>query len=170
MSDEFSDSLQTPKTVEPRESRHHVCEVIRSAEKELRELLAERAAVMKRIGTIRQTIAGLSRVFGDIQLDGDLLHLLGQRPSTRKSGFTRACRAVLIDAKKPLTAREVCEEVRQRFPENLARHKDGLASVTTVLTRLVDYAEAECMVNREGKRVWLWAAEPEISGLANERP
>ena len=38
----------------------HVHAVVRSAEQEIRELIRQRADVMKRIGTIKQTLAGLA--------------------------------------------------------------------------------------------------------------
>jgi hypothetical protein len=43
----------------------------------------------------------------------------------------------------------------------LARHKDPLASVTTVLNRLVDYGEARSLNNDRGRRVWEWISETE---------
>jgi len=49
-----------PQTLEP-----HVQEVIRSAERELGELLQLRTELIKRIGTIKQTVAGLANIFGD---------------------------------------------------------------------------------------------------------
>jgi hypothetical protein len=39
------------------------------------------------------------------------------------------------------------------------RHKDPLASVTTVLNRLVEYGEARAVVNEHGRRAWEWVAE-----------
>jgi len=41
----------------------------------------------------------------------------------------------------------------------LARHKDPMASVTTVLNRLVDYGEAEAVALNSGRRAWRWVAE-----------
>ena len=143
----------------PRSLDPHVREVLRSAELELRGLLRQRMEIMKRIGTIRQTVAGLVSVFENVTVDDDLMCLLGRATSKRRTGFTRCCRSVLMEAQRPLTAREVCQELDRKFPDALARHKDRLASVTTVLTRLVEYAEAECLLNRDGKRVWLWAAD-----------
>ena len=43
----------------------HVQEVLRTAEEELAGLLGQRAAIMKRIGTIKQMLAGLADLFGD---------------------------------------------------------------------------------------------------------
>ena len=119
----------------------HVQEVIRSAERELHELLERRAELMKRIGTIKQTLAGLANIFGDCVLSEQLLTFLDRKSSSRQPGFTRACRVVLMEAKKPLGARLVCVALQQRFPEVLERHKDPIASVTTVLNRLADYTE-----------------------------
>jgi len=141
----------------------HVQEVIRSAERELHELLERRAELMKRIGTIKQTLAGLANIFGDCVLSDQLLTFLDRKSSSRQPGFTRACRVVLMEAKKPLGARLVCVALQQRFPEVLERHKDPIASVTTVLNRLADYTEARCSLDASGRRVWEWIAERESS-------
>ncbi len=147
----------------------HVQEVIRSAERELHELLGRRTELMKRIGTIKQTLAGLANIFGDCVLSEPLLTLLDRKSASRQPGFTRACRAVLMDARKPLAARLVCQALQQRFPEVLGRHKDPIASVTTVLNRLADYAEARCSLDANGRRVWEWIAEPGDQAALAER-
>ena len=138
----------------------HLQEVIRSAERELHELLERRAELMKRIGTIKQTLAGLANIFGDGVLSDQLLGFLDRKAVSRQPGFTRACRVVLMDAKRPLGARLVCQALQQKFPEVLERHKDPIASVTTVLNRLADYGEARCSLDAGGRRVWKWIAEP----------
>jgi len=61
----------------------HVQEVIRSAERELNELLQRRAELMKRIGTIKQTLAGLANIFGDSVLSGQLLTFLDRKAASR---------------------------------------------------------------------------------------
>ena len=137
----------------------HVQEVIRSAEQELRELLERRAELMKRIGTIKQTLSGLANIFGDSVLSEQLLTFLDRKTASRQPGFTRACRVVLMEAGKPLGARFVCQALQQRFPELLERHKDPFASVTTVLNRLADYKEARCSLDSNGRRVWEWITE-----------
>ncbi len=139
----------------------HVQEVIRSAERELHDLLERRAELMKRIGTIKQTLAGLANIFGDCVLSDELLNFLDRKSTSRQPGFTRACRVVLMDAKKPLGARMVCQALQHKFPELLERHKDPIASVTTVLNRLADYTEARCSLDANGRRVWQWIAERE---------
>ena len=85
----------------------HVQEVIRSAEHELQELLQRRAELMKRIGTIKQTLAGLANIFGDSVLSDQLLTFLDRKSVSRQPGFTRACRVVLMESGRPL-GRPVC--------------------------------------------------------------
>jgi hypothetical protein len=136
----------------------HVEAVVRSAEREIQELQRQRAEVMKRIGTIKQTLAGLADMFGNSILNEQLLELL-DRKTGRHSGFTRACRTVLMHSAAPLSARQVRDQIQHQSPELLERHKDPLASITTVLSRLVQYSEARCTVLGPGRRVWEWAAE-----------
>ncbi|MBZ5722473.1 MAG: hypothetical protein LAO03_19200 [Acidobacteriia bacterium] len=142
----------------------HVQEVVRAAHEELRQLLRQRADIMKRIGTVKQTIVGLANLFGDEVLTEELLELVDRKSGGRQPGFTKACRMVLMEAAKPLGAREVCEQIQQRIPPVLLRHKDPLASVTTVLNRLVEYGEAKSLVRDNGRRAWQWVADPAESG------
>jgi hypothetical protein len=138
----------------------HVQQVIRAAHDELRQLLRQRGEIMKRIGTVKQTIVGLANLFGDDILDEELLELVDRKNSGRQPGFTKACRMVLMEADQPLGARDVCEQIQRRLPPVLLRHKDPLASVTTVLNRLVDYGEARTVVRENGRRAWQWVADP----------
>lgn len=138
----------------------HVQEVLKSAHEELRLLLKQRAEIMKRIGTVKQTIVGLANMFGEDVLNEELLDLIDRKTSGRQPGFTKACRMVLMEAGKPLGAREVCERIQEKVPPILTRHKDPLASVTTVLNRLVEYGEARTLVRENGRRAWEWVAEP----------
>jgi len=138
----------------------HVQEVVKAAHEELRLLMKQRAEVMKRIGTVKQTIVGLANLFGDEILTEDLLELVDRKSNGRQPGFTKACRMVLMESPRPLGAREVCEQIQQKIPPVLLRHKDPLASVTTVLNRLVDYGEARSLVKDNGRRAWQWVADP----------
>lgn len=149
---------------QPQVADLHVQEVIRSAERELRELLQRRAELMKRIGTIKQTLAGLANIFGDSVLNDELLTFLDRKSASRQPGFTRACRVVLMQSSQPLGARFVCLALKQKFPELLERHKDPIASVTTVLNRLADYSEARCSLDANGRRVWEWITDRENRG------
>ena len=137
----------------------HVQEVIRQAHEELRQLMQQRAEVMKRIGTVKQTIAGLANLFGDGVLNEELLELVDRKSNGRQPGFTKACRMILMESGRALSAREICDHFQQKMPSMLARHKDPMASVTTVLNRLVDYGEAQPVLTSAGRRAWRWVAE-----------
>ena len=137
----------------------HVQEVIRQAHGELRQLLQQRAEIMKRIGTVKQTISGLANLFGDGVLNEELMEMVDRKSSGRQPGFTKACRVILMEAGRAMSARDICEYFQQRMPALLARHKDPMASVTTVLNRLVDYGEAQAVLSGSGRRAWLWVAE-----------
>jgi len=146
----------------------HVQEVVRAAHEELRQLMRQRADIMKRIGTVKQTIVGLANLFGDDVLTDELLELVDRKSGGRQPGFTKACRMVLMEADKPLGARDVCEQIQQRIPPVLLRHKDPLASVTTVLNRLVEYGEARTIIRENGRRAWQWVADPADSGFGKQ--
>jgi hypothetical protein len=143
----------------------HVQEVVRQAQEELHLLLEQRAEIMKRIGTVKQTIAGLAHLFGDGVLNEDLLELVDRKSSGRQPGFTKACRMILMEAGHALSARDICEYFQQKLPAMLARHKDPMASVTTVLNRLVDYGEAQAVTLNNGRRAWRWVADPAASQI-----
>ena len=153
----------------PGSSDPHVQEVVKAAHEELRQLMRQRADVMKRIGTVKQTIVGLANLFGDEVLSDELLELVDRKSGGRQPGFTQARRMVLMEAARPLGAREVCEHIQQRIPPVLLRHKDPLASVTTVLNRLVEYGEARTVVRENGRRAWQWVADPGDSGFGHTR-
>jgi len=139
----------------------HVHEVVKTAHEELRQLMRQRAEIMKRIGTLKQTISGLANLFGDDILGEDLLELVDRKTGGRQPGFTKACRMVLMEAGMALTVREVCERIQDRMPAVLLRHKDPVASVTTVLNRLVEYGEAQAVMRPNGRRAWQWVSEPQ---------
>jgi hypothetical protein len=57
----------------------------------------------------------------------------------------------------------------------LARHKDPMASVTTVLNRLVEYGEAQAVLSSSGRRAWRWVADsvperPTATGMLSALP
>ena len=143
-----------------------VLEVARQVQIELRELLRQRSAVMRRIGTVKRTVAGLAALFGNESLSPDLRELMDGEIRVRRTGFTRTVRAILMEADTVMSAREVCDRINQRDPAMLARHKDPLASVTTVLNRLVAYGEAQRMQSGVHKCAWQWVADlaaPEVT-------
>src|SRR5580704_17845498 len=129
-------------------SNGHVQEVVRQAPE-----------VLRRIGTIKQTIAGLANLFGDCVLSDELLEILDRKSNGRQPGFTKACRMILMEGKRALSDRDVCDRIQERVPPMLARHKDPMASVTTVLNRLVAYGEARAVSLANGRRAWQWVAD-----------
>jgi hypothetical protein len=170
---ELEESAAARRTT-PDTANGHVQEVVRQAHEELRHLLQQRAEVMRRIGTIKQTIVGLANLFGDGVLSDELLELVDRKSSGRQPGFTKACRIVLMDAKHALSARDVCDRIQEKVPPMLARHKDPMASVTTVLNRLVAYGEARAVSLDNGRRAWQWVADtksdltPGLTGPARQ--
>src|ERR1700722_19247694 len=135
----------------------HVKEVIRQTEHQLRQLMAERKAVSKRIRTVKQTITGLANIFDDAVTDPASLELIGRYRRSRPRGITRACRQVLLEARRPLSSRDVCDELQRRAPELLASHKDSMATINTILGRLVEYGEVTMVPHERGPRAWLWS-------------
>jgi hypothetical protein len=136
-----------------------VQEVLQQVQQELRQLLQQRASVVQRICTIKKTIVGLASLLEDDVLNSELRELVHGSAGTHKPGLTQACRVVLMKAGRAMGAREVRDQIQETAPTILTGHKDSMASVTTILTRLVTYGEAQVTVAANGKRVWRWAAE-----------
>ena len=142
-------------------SLNHAHEVIRAAQHELNQLLRQRIALMRRIGTVKQTLICLAVVFGDEVLTPEVWQVLGRGKPRKQTGFTRACRLILAEVGMPLEARQGMRELERRFPKLVAHLKDPLASVTTVFNRLVASGEVLSFPNGKGRRVWEWIAEPD---------
>jgi hypothetical protein len=132
--------------------------VLEDMHREFHALLQQRAVILRRIGTIKQIISGLSNLFGQVA-DGELSGVVDQRSSNRQRGFTQTCRLVLMESKRPLMSQEVCQAIERRNPALLIHHRDPLASVSTVLNRLSRYGEARVIVNERGRRAWVWTAD-----------
>ena len=143
----------------------HVNKILEEMYGEFQALMVQRAAILRRIGTIKQTIIGLAKLFGNEVVGERVLQVVEQRSSTRSRGFTRTCRVVLMESTRPMVCQQVCEEIQRRNPTLLAHHKDPLASVNTVLNRLATYGEARIVMNERGKRAWEWATERAAEGV-----
>ena len=139
--------------------RAHVVRVLAEMHREFHSLVLQRAAILKRIGTIKQIISGLANLFGDQVVGGDLARLVDQGSSNRQRGFTQTCRIVLMESQRPLMGQEVYQEIERRNPTLLLHHRDPLASVSTVLNRLSRYGEARVVVNERGRRAWVWTTD-----------
>ncbi|MGA8622593.1 MAG: hypothetical protein WB660_29225 [Candidatus Sulfotelmatobacter sp.] len=143
-----------------------VQEVLKAAQEHLRQLIRKRAEIVKRIGTVKQTIVGLANLFGSNLISGELRELVGPKGRARQRGFTKSCRTVLMEANRPLGANEVCEQLQRRIPLVLLHHKDPVASVTTVLNRLVEYGEALPVHDENGRWAWQWCSQGRASASA----
>lgn len=120
---------------------------------ELRQLRKDLATLNKRIGVARRTLTSLGNVFGEHLFSEELLELMGRKNSGRQSGLTSACRGALQEAKKRLSASDVRDFLNKSYPGLLGRHKNPIASVTTVMHRLVSYGEAR-EVTKGNRRAW----------------
>ena len=98
-------------------------------------------------------------------MNEELLELVDRKSNGRQPGFTKACRMMLMEAGRAMSARDICDYFQQKMPSMLARHKDPMASVTTVLNRLVDYGEAQAVVCERPARVALGGGKPLRSSL-----
>src|SRR6266568_8029366 len=89
----------------------HAEEVVRRAWDELRALRQQRAEIMRRIGTVRQTSLGLATMFEGSMTEDELLDLHGRKANGRQTGFTKAIRIVLMRSPAPLRAAEVRDRI-----------------------------------------------------------
>lgn len=58
---------------------------------------------------------------------------------------------------------DVHNELQQTMPALISRQKNPMATISTILSRLVEYGQATVSVNGRGQRAWLWVAERESS-------
>jgi hypothetical protein len=128
--------------------------VVQLAHNELRHLLKKREEIIRRIANVKRTILGLAELFGNNILTPDTQALLNVSRQKRKSGLTTACRSLLRESDHAMTAREILIQIRNQRPDLLAAHKRPIASVTTVLNRLVGYGEAQRLDLESNVRGW----------------
>lgn len=152
-------------TVRPVDS---IEEVLRAAESRLQELMLQRAEIVRRIGAIKRTIVGVTKLCGDETLSENAQQILRNNGALKPVGLTDSCRRVLIEAECPLSARAICAELEKRGCTVLAHHKDPVASVTTILNRLARYGEASAVVE-SGRTAWHWSSETR-DALLNTAP
>lgn len=148
--------------------------VVARVKHELQFLLLERAAIVKRIGVIRHTIAGLADVFGAGIADEELRELLSKESARRRPcsnpGLTDLCRLTLMESSQPLTTHQLCGRMQEKSPSIFARHKQPTNSVTVVLRRLVSYGEVQDGVNERDRRTWLWIGPRRHDGVVADLP
>jgi hypothetical protein len=136
----------------------HVQEVLKTLHEELRGLNRQRTDVTRRIETIKRVVVGLSKMYGAQLSDEQLDDFLGRKLGLRRRGLTDACRRILLEEQQPLGARDVRDRVMKVDGELLRHHKDPIASLVTVLNRLVEYGEAR-RVTIGSRHAWVSAGE-----------
>lgn len=119
-------------------------QVMGRIQQELRVLRMERAAIARKIGLIKNTIVGLTEVFGTGAASESARSAFTTAPvKRRKRGLTDACRRLLLETSGPQTLSQVFERIQERHPALLAHHKYPMAIVQMMLRRLVIYGEAD---------------------------
>jgi hypothetical protein len=130
---------------------------------QLTQLLQQRAAVVKRIAMVRRAIEGLNSIFAEPA--GEPAQTTGENGRFRDlacSSLTAACRAVLRNSTRPLTAHDTAALLRTTravTDENLDRH------VASICRRLVVYGEATVTMTDSGRRAWAWRTDRSTSSL-----
>jgi hypothetical protein len=109
-----------------------------TAVREYERAIADRAALDTRIAQLQHTIGTLAKLCG--------------YEATVPLGLTDACRMVLRNATRPLTAVEVRERLRSTGFD-LERYANHLASIHTVLKRMTEGGEASSSDTDETSRV-----------------
>src|ERR1700678_4366970 len=112
-----AETALNPRTRELVESGNpQVREVVEAAGEDLRRLFRQRDEIVKQIRVVKQTMVGMTRLFGDEWLSQEQWKLFGRKDRPRQPGLTNPCRSVLMEANRPLGAHEVCEQVRRLAP------------------------------------------------------
>ena len=159
MESSFPAVMEAKTEVPPTRDSPDVEEVVKLAHEELQRLLQQRTEISKRIGSIKQTITGLCNLFGADALSDHLRELVNRKDGVRRPGITQVCRTVLREACGPMTTKEVSELIQQRLRPGSPCSKNVVASVNTILNRLVEYGEARILPNHNGARGWMWLSD-----------
>jgi len=130
-------------------------QVVGRIQRELLNLRTEQVAIAKRIGLIKNTIAGLAEVFGPDVVGQELQGLLKAEPVKRRSrGLTDACRALLRETSEPQTLRQISARIQEHYPALVTHHRYPATIIQMMLRRLVMYGEAEEIDAGAGLRSW----------------
>jgi hypothetical protein len=136
--------------------------VVERIQQELQVLRTEHAAIARRIGMIKNTVAGLAEVFGPGVVGQELQHMLSPDGVTRRRtrGLTDACRELLKEAAKPQTLKQITGTIQQLHPPLLRHHRYPGTVIQMMLRRLVRYGEAEEVAGEAGLRSWRSISAP----------
>jgi hypothetical protein len=134
---------------------------------QLRVLELQRAAILKRIGTVKKIVAGLAALYGSDVINRELQDLLSLHPAGRlraHPGLTVLCRQLMREASGPLTVPQMLRQLQEKFPDGLARQRNAANSLRVILRRLVAYGEAEELLTDEGLHAWRATATSKRTG------
>jgi hypothetical protein len=128
--------------------------VVGRIEHELQVLRTEHAAIAKRIGLIKNTIAGLQEVFGPVGVIPELQRMIPRELKHRRNrGLTDACREALRETPEPRSLKQISDRIHDLHPTLVAHHKYPTTIVQMLLRRLVMYGEVE-EVEGNSLRTW----------------
>lgn len=119
-----------------------------AAVKDLAQAVSEDKLLQQRIARLKQTIASL-----DALIEGE--ETASEWKQSEQIGITDACRQALKVANSPRTAIEVRDWLANSGYE-LSEQENALASIHTVLKRLVKAGEAAPGTNADGKATYEW--------------
>jgi hypothetical protein len=120
---------------------------------ELASLLKQLRDVEQQIRIVKDTLHGLSIVFGDDVVSAELLDVIRGKRRTNNRGLTDACKSVLLRVGKPCSVSTVCKLVTEINPTLLMHHRNPRASAMSALRNL---ARRSVVIRRmeNGKSVW----------------
>jgi hypothetical protein len=124
---------------------------LETAIREYETLTRQRGEIDERVAQLTQTIGSLTRLCG--------------LTATVEWGLTDACRLVIRNAGRSLTA----VEVRDRLASigfDLSKYSNELASIHTVLKRLNQAGEIHLVPGAKGKQAVMWVRPPRSIALS----
>jgi hypothetical protein len=133
-------------------------EELSDLEKERETLKTKMEATEERMEKVRQAALGLLSLSGvDFQVIKDKYPNLFDNQLDPRIGITEAIRQVLKSSEDMLTTYEIRDLVFQISP-TIAGHKNPIATVSSILRRLMDNDEVTSGIFKDGKTVYGWIA------------
>jgi hypothetical protein len=138
-----------------RPSGERIREEMSSLQKQLKQ-------VEDQISAVKNTLYGLSVIFGEEIFSQQLLQTIRPKHGGRVRGLTATCQAVLTKASYPCSVSAVCNLVSAVNPLLLIHHRNPRASVMTVLRNFAKRGQA-VRGTENGRSAWRWA-HPQLVG------
>lgn len=142
---------------------------LNAAQRELAELMLERAEIDKRIARLKETITSLTY----LSTDASIL----EKFEVRNMGLTEAVQYVLQTAEKPMTPVEIRDELALKGYD-ISKYTDFIPSLHTILKRLFESGRAT-KISGKDKVAYAWIAyqpsaaemlrQPKAKGVAKNK-